>query len=720
MDRQIVYPGQILPETSLLQMAKDAMIGSAKLAAAMLGTSTIANGFAVTPTGPASLQIVVAPGEIYSLANIDSLAFSTLPADTTHSILKQGIMLDGVTLSCPAPTTTGQSINYLVQVTYQDQDAAPVLLPYYNSTNPALPYSGMGNNGLTQNTSRKGVAIVQVKAGASAATGSQVTPAPDSGYVGLYVATVAFGQTTITSGNITQYAGAPLLPSGVLQSIQGGNTTYALDIGTVNACAATFFPAITSLVDGLTLRFKAANSNTGAATFSPNGISAAPIVGGNHAALQGGEIAASGDVWVQWNNSIGGGSWVLVESSGGGLQVASATKSQHATNAGQAQIQSVTAFTSGGVSTALTLAPVPAITAYAANQRFRIKFGLASTGSDTLNISGLGAKSIKQYDPNGAKVAAVFAANQLADVEYDGTDFVLLDRLPILPQATETVLGGGKIATQSLANSGLDDSTIMTPLKTAKSAPSVRGAYSNLIVSTTGASATVTITASQIVLQGASGAASTLKSLSTSASTAVSGVGGLDTGTIAINTWYSVWVIYDPVLGNISALLSLSATSPTISWSGDIRYARVGWILTDGSGNKFPLNMLQAGNRAQWKIGGNVSATRSMASGVQGTPTTPAAFIAVGVSSFVPPTAIAISCTIHVQAGTAGVIVAPSNAYGGYDSNTNLPPLAVSTPGATSLNTNCSALMILESTNIYYASSSSTGQLVANGWEDNL
>ncbi|WP_053221293.1 hypothetical protein [Pseudomonas weihenstephanensis] len=335
MDRQIVYPGQILPETSLLQMAKDAMIGSAKLAAAMLGTSTIANGFAVTPTGPASLQIVVAPGEIYAMANIDSMAFSTLPADTTHSILKQGIMLDGVTLSCPAPTTTGQSINYLVQVTYQDQDSTPVLLPYYNSANPALPYSGMGNNGLTQNTSRKGVAIVQVKAGASAATGSQVTPAPDSGYVGLFVVTVSYGQTTITSGNITKYAGAPLLPSGVLQSIQGGNTTYALDTGAVNACAATFFPAITALVDGLMLRFKAANSNTGATTFSPNGISAAPIVGGNHSALQGGEIAATGDVWVQWNSSIGAGSWVLIESSGGGLQVAPATKSQQAVNLGQ-------------------------------------------------------------------------------------------------------------------------------------------------------------------------------------------------------------------------------------------------------------------------------------------------------------------------------------------------------------------------------------------------
>ncbi|UZJ58543.1 hypothetical protein OKW98_18370 [Pseudomonas sp. KU26590] len=213
MDRQIVYPGQILPETSLLQMTKDSMIGMAKLASALLGTSTYASGFAVTPTGPASLQVVYAPGEIYSLSSIDSLAFSTLPADTTHSILKQGILLDGGTLSCPAPGTSGQSINYLVQATYQDSDAVPVLLPYYNSANPAMPYSGLGNNGLTQNTVRKGIAVVNVKAGASAATSSQTTPAPDAGYVGLYVVTVAFGQTTITTSSIAVAAGAPIINS---------------------------------------------------------------------------------------------------------------------------------------------------------------------------------------------------------------------------------------------------------------------------------------------------------------------------------------------------------------------------------------------------------------------------------------------------------------------------------------------------------------------------
>lgn len=351
MDRQTVYPGQILPETALLQMTKDAMISVAKLSSAVMGTSTIANGFAVVPTGPASLQVICGPGEIYSMASVDSLAFSSLPADTTHSILKQGILLDGVTLNCPAPGTTGQSINYLIEVTYQDTDSTPVLLPYYNSANPALPFSGMGNNGLTQNTSRKGSAIVAVKPGASATTGSQVTPAPDAGYVGLYVVTVAFGQTTITSANISQYSGAPLLPAGILPSIQAGRLNSATDIGTANAYAANFTPAIPIQIEGMAVCIKVANSNTGASTFTPapGVISPAPIVGAAHSALQGGEIFATGDLWLQWNSSVGSGSWIILDSTGGSSQVAAATKSLHAMQLGQAtgRLINVQRFISG-------------------------------------------------------------------------------------------------------------------------------------------------------------------------------------------------------------------------------------------------------------------------------------------------------------------------------------------------------------------------------------
>lgn len=220
MDRVTVYAGQIPLETDLLRTNKFAMMAVSKLAAAMLGTSTIVNGLACVPTGPASLQVIVNPGEIYSLTNVDNTAYSSIPADTSHQILKQGILLDAVNLSCPAPGAGGQSINYLIQATYQDSDTDLTALPYYNASNPTQAWSGPNNSGTAQATTRKGIVTVSAKAGTAAATGSQVTPAPDSGYVGLWVVTVANGQSAITAGNIVAANGAPVLPSPLLTMIQ--------------------------------------------------------------------------------------------------------------------------------------------------------------------------------------------------------------------------------------------------------------------------------------------------------------------------------------------------------------------------------------------------------------------------------------------------------------------------------------------------------------------
>lgn len=278
MDRQIVYPGQILPETTLLQMTKDAMIGLAKLSAAVLGTSTAVNGFAVTPTSPASLQVYVAPGEIYSLQNIDGTVFSSLAADTTHQILKQGILLDQATLSCPAPATAGQSINYLIEASYQDSDANPVLLPYYNSTPPNTPFSGQGNNGLTQPTARKGTVVLTAKAGVPATTGSQTTPAPDSGNVGLYVVTVAYGQTQIVAGNISQYAAAPFINMVNQGQIQAQTGTAFATGGTAPAYTLAPSPAIQSYANNqrFNVTFAAAGT-TGSNTIAISGLGAIPL-----------------------------------------------------------------------------------------------------------------------------------------------------------------------------------------------------------------------------------------------------------------------------------------------------------------------------------------------------------------------------------------------------------------------------------------------------------
>jgi hypothetical protein len=210
MHRQIVYPGQIPLETDILSTNKDAYQALAKLAQALFGNNTVVNGLSAGATSPASLAVLVQPGEIYSLQTMDTSAYSTLGTDASQ-VLKQGIITTTTTLSTPAPGTAGQSINYLVEVGFVESDANSVVLPYYNASNPDVAWSGPSNSGTAQFTQRQDLCQVQVKAGTAATTGSQVTPSPDAGFVGLWVVTVANGQSTVTAGNITAYPGAPFL-----------------------------------------------------------------------------------------------------------------------------------------------------------------------------------------------------------------------------------------------------------------------------------------------------------------------------------------------------------------------------------------------------------------------------------------------------------------------------------------------------------------------------
>lgn len=92
------------------------------------------------------------------------------------------------------------------------------------------------------------------------------------------------------------------------------------------------------------------------------------------------------------------------------------------------QNQAYTSFTTAGSATVLTGSVNPPLTAYAAGQRFRVKFHVAITSAaTTLNINNIGSVALKQYDAFGNKVNAVIAVLQTSDVEYDGAYFVVLN-----------------------------------------------------------------------------------------------------------------------------------------------------------------------------------------------------------------------------------------------------------------------------------------------------
>ncbi len=81
---------------------------------------------------------------------------------------------------------------------------------------------------------------------------------------------------------------------------------------------------------------------------------------------------------------------------------------------------------------AITVTPVPL--AYADKQLFRFKANFSNTGSATLNVNTLGAKTIKKSDGATNLASGDIENGQIVVVQYDGTNFQMLS--PIANQST--------------------------------------------------------------------------------------------------------------------------------------------------------------------------------------------------------------------------------------------------------------------------------------------
>ena len=95
--------------------------------------------------------------------------------------------------------------------------------------------------------------------------------------------------------------------------------------------------------------------------------------------------------------------------------------------AGQVQDQAFTwCGTAGGTANALTLTPNPAITAYAAGQTFTFVSGAVNTGAATVNVSGIGVKTLQTGGGN-TLVGGEIPNATLCTIIYDGTAFRFID-----------------------------------------------------------------------------------------------------------------------------------------------------------------------------------------------------------------------------------------------------------------------------------------------------
>lgn len=295
MDRTIVYAGQQPTDTVWLTHERNAMIALGYLAQGVLGTNTVADGLAVTPTLPASMAVQVAPGSIYTVEPVDATGYGSLPVDAVHTVVKQGISLDVQTLTLVPPSTSGQAVNYLIQAQLSEVDDGDAVLPYFNSSNPLTPYTGPNGSGVAQPTSRTCKVVVQAKPGIAATAGSQVTPSPDAGWVGLYAVTVANGASSIVSANVALLPTAPLisvkLPD-LPKWVQAGAWQYATDTGTANAMSVTLSPQPSAPPAAFFVR-KMGSANTGGMTIMIAGVGTYALLNADGTALASGAMSGN-------------------------------------------------------------------------------------------------------------------------------------------------------------------------------------------------------------------------------------------------------------------------------------------------------------------------------------------------------------------------------------------------------------------------------------------
>lgn len=209
MDRPIIYTQENFRGFDFSAGFRDVFKGLGREAQDILGqVITVAAGLAASPASPASLSVTIGMGSILQQAVLDPTAAGDLPVDgNTYFLQAVAWASQSVTLSTAA-LASGQSQWALIEATFafsdviRSGDPNAGVLPFYNAANPLSPLQGQAGSGGTLPTERTATVSLKVVYGTPATTGSEVPPSADSGYVGLYLIDLVYGQTTITAGQI--------------------------------------------------------------------------------------------------------------------------------------------------------------------------------------------------------------------------------------------------------------------------------------------------------------------------------------------------------------------------------------------------------------------------------------------------------------------------------------------------------------------------------------
>jgi hypothetical protein len=201
----------------------------------------------------------------------------------------------------------------------------------------------------------------------------------------------------------------------------------------------------------------------------------------------------------------------------------------------------------------------------------------------------------------------------------------------------------------------------------------------------------VNVSADRVALTDASNNVQYTSNFSAILDISTNGVGGLDTGAVAANTWYAVHAIGDNV-STVGGLISLSVKSPTLP-NGYLNWYFLGFVLTDGSSN----TVFFVQNEKDWSY----QSPKLLANGPVGSVTVPtySAIILDNAGTNAIPANHVDSVRLRVSTDGALAILAPNNTYGAQNSTTKRPLVVGIASTFSAIDTN----FVLETNTIYFA-----------------
>jgi hypothetical protein len=364
-------------------------------------------------------------------------------------------------------------------------------------------------------------------------------------------------------------------------------------------------------------------------------------------------------------------------------------------------------------------------------------------GTDTIasaSTTDIGTKLASNLSVTGTTTITSFGSTMLPGqskivtfpgvltLTYDATSMILQGAANITTAAGDSALvscvsaGNYKVVFHRFSNSGvtagaytnanvtIDSLGKIITIANGSGGSGIQGNFKHLQHSWV-SNTTTALTFDQMLLQNSSHVAFLANTGSLTLNTATSGANGLDTGSLAANTWYYVYVIYNGT--TVSCLMSASSTAPTLPSGYTFSSGPISAVYLDGSKNI--IGFTQFGRDYQFVVGSNLSGLPSLATGSAGTVhATAATFVSVAIGTAIP-LGIAGKIKVCLYTGGGTSMAAPNNSYGGYDSLTNTVPIACQS-GAPVL----FAEFLIESGNIYWASNSSGNYMNCLGFTLNI